>query len=110
LWEAGHIPVTSRHHLASYYARQAHDRELEVMTKRIQARAYDRMGELLKAISPKAEPPAKGQNRGNASPIPSRAEVACDAGISPDQMKNAIRVNNIPRDTFEEQGVGKTPG
>jgi hypothetical protein len=43
--EAGHLPVTA----AASYARQADDRELEVMAKRIHARAYGRMGELLKS-------------------------------------------------------------
>jgi hypothetical protein len=80
--------------LASY-ARQAGDDSMRKLAERIQARAIRREGELFRQIAP-----AKGgrppETRGPASPSLSRIGAAREAGISPDQMKTAIRVANIP--------------
>jgi len=83
--------------LASY-AKQAGDDSLRKTADRIQARAINRCGELLRAITP-----AKNQHpepaRGGAPP--SRSQAARDAGLSRDQKRDALRVARIPRDEFE---------
>jgi hypothetical protein len=85
--------------LASY-AKQSEDKALFTMARRIQARAIDRVGELLREIRP-----ARGANqniKGGASPnVKTRKDAARDAGLSPDQAKQALRVNNVPRDQFD---------
>ena len=70
---------------------------LRKMADRIQARAIDRCGELLKAI----EPGKPGPRSVGASPPISRAQAARDAGLSRDQRHTALRVASIPRDEFE---------
>jgi hypothetical protein len=57
---------------------------------RIKARAIRRCGELAKGWGP----PAK--NRVGTGPIPGRAKAARDAGLSPRQLKDALRVASIP--------------
>lgn len=93
--------------LASY-AKQADDEQLLNNAKRIKARAIDRIGELAEEI-----PPAKGANqniRGDESPkVQTRAQAFRDAGISPDQGKQALRVHNVPREDFERQVEGDNP-
>lgn len=86
--------------LASY-ARQAKDDSLKVLAMRIQARAYRRMGELLKQI-----PPARGGDRGGPTggrpPVgETRTQAANDAGLSEHQRKTALRVANVPQPEFE---------
>ena len=88
------------------YAKQAKDEQLTNDAKRIRARAVDRMGELLNEI-----PPASGMRTdlelgGSASP---RSQAATQAGLSPDQVKNALRVHNVPRDDFDRQVEGDHP-
>jgi hypothetical protein len=61
--------------------------------KRIKDRAIRRGGELLAALQTKAGRPK--ENRGAASPI-SKAKAAKDAGLSPDQAKDMLRVAASP--------------
>lgn len=92
--------------LASY-ARQADDKELETTAMRIRARAIRRCGELLKEVE-------KTSFKGNqhvvtASTGPNRKELAKDAGMSERQAKTAIRVANVPQETFVDQVESNTP-
>lgn len=85
--------------LASY-GRMAKDVELRRMAMRIQLRALDRIGELIKLI-----PTAQG-TRNDLRELPPgspREQARAAAGLSEDQAKTAIRLNNIPRDVFEAQ-------
>jgi hypothetical protein len=81
------------------YAKMADDDSLRVMADRTQARAVSRMGDLLKQFNNGPGRP-KDENRGNGSPI-SQAEAGRKAGLSLDQIKQAVRVANIPEDVFE---------
>jgi hypothetical protein len=83
--------------LASY-ARQANDDALLKMSMRVQARAIDRCGELVREIKP-----AKNQHDVDASggAPTGRFQAARRAGLSRDQTVTALRVNNVPRDEFE---------
>ena len=93
--------------LASY-AKQSDDKEMEKTAQRIRARAVRRCGELLKEIE-KGHGKNKG-NRGEASPISlTRKDAAADAGLSPDQAKDSIRVANVPEEYFEEQLESDSP-
>jgi hypothetical protein len=58
------------------------------MATRIRDRAIRRMGELLKQIEP-----AHGA-RTDLGPVTTRGSIATDAGISPRQSKQALRVAN----------------
>jgi hypothetical protein len=93
--------------LASY-AKQANDDEMMKMATRIRDRAIRRAGELLKQIEP-----AHGANQnivGDATPIvQTRKQAASDAGLSPDQAKQAIRVANVPSEEFERQVESANP-
>jgi hypothetical protein len=84
--------------LASY-AKQAEDDELLKHSRRIQARALDRCGELLRQIE-------AGKNRfdyrQDGGVPPNRITAASKAGLSERQRKTALRINNIPRDEFED--------
>jgi hypothetical protein len=89
--------------LASY-AKMADDDSLRIMADRIQARAVNRMGELLK------EHDGRGDHRkSGGTPTSSRREVAEQAGISKDQQVQAVRVANVPRDQFEAAVEGDNP-
>jgi hypothetical protein len=90
------------------YARQADDLELEDYARRIRARAVRRLGELLREYDGrgrrKTETPLKIS-------IPSRAEAAEAAGISPHKVNVAARIASIPREQFEEAvEVSPAPG
>jgi hypothetical protein len=93
--------------LASY-AKQANDDELLKMSTRIRDRAIRRAGELLKQIEP-----ARGANQnigGGTSPkVITRKEAAADAGLSPDQAKMAMRIANVPAESFEAQVESANP-
>lgn len=93
--------------LASY-AKQAEDLSLENYAKRIKARAIRRAGELLNAIEPKH---GANQNiEGGSSPkVVTRKQAARDAGLSPDQQKQAQRVANVPQKEFDEQVESDSP-
>jgi hypothetical protein len=77
----------------------ADDDSLRQLANRIQARAVSRMGELLKQFNHGQGRP-KDENRGSGTPI-SQAEAGRKAGLSPDQIKQAVRVANVPEDVFE---------
>jgi hypothetical protein len=93
--------------LASY-AKQADDEQLLNNAKRIKARAIDRIGELAEEI-----PPARGANQnigGDSHPkVQTRKDAAASAGLSPDQLKTALRVHNVPREDFERQVESDNP-
>ena len=93
--------------LASY-ARQSKDETLLKQAMRIKARAIDRCGELLKEI-----PSSKGgrpSETGRGAPTSfGRMQAGRDAGLSRDQTITAIRVNNVPRDEFEQQIESENP-
>ena len=95
--------------LASY-AKQADDKEMEKTAQRIRARAVRRCGELLKEIE-KMGPKESGamQGRGSSSPTSPRKQAASDAGLSPDQAKQSIRVANVPEELFETQIESDSP-
>jgi hypothetical protein len=77
------------------YAKQIEDSELERNCRRIKARAADRCGELLKQADARGDHMKKG-----GAPL-SQKKMAAEAGMSSDQVKQAVRVNNVPRDKFE---------
>lgn len=81
--------------LASY-AKMADDDSLRILADRIQARAVRRMGELLKQFD------GSTRNRGKVGDhLTSQMDVANRAGISEHQRKQAVRVANVPKETFE---------
>jgi hypothetical protein len=88
------------------YARMADDRTLFNYAHRIQARAVRQIGELIKLI-----PSAQGQRPPNGgAPIKSLKEQArIAAGLSKDQVNTAVRVANIPKESFEEQVEAANP-
>jgi hypothetical protein len=88
------------------YAKQAKDTTLLRLARRIQARAVRRCGELAKLIEP-----ARGA-RTDLGRVPargSRKAAADGAGLSPHQLKQAIRVANVPREEFERQVESEKP-
>lgn len=84
--------------LASY-AKMADDDSLRVMADRIQARAVRRMGELLKEFDGRGGDRSKSV--GAVSSAPTQRQAAEAAGISERQQVTAVRVANVPADTFE---------
>jgi hypothetical protein len=88
------------------YAKQAKDTTLLRLARRIQARAVRRCGELAKRIAP-----AKGgRPKTQVGARPSlRASAANGAGLSPHQLKQAVRVANVPREEFERQVESEEP-
>lgn len=88
--------------LASY-AKQADDDELMKMATRIRDRAIRRAGELLKQIEP-----ASGA-RSDLGRATTRGSIASEAGMSPHQAKQAIRVASIPQAEFEAQVESASP-
>jgi hypothetical protein len=89
------------------YAKQAGDETLQNYAHRIKARAVRRCGELAKQIEP-----AKGGDRrskGGHPPVDSRKAAANGAGLSPHQLKQAIRVANVSEAEFERQVESDKP-
>jgi hypothetical protein len=86
--------------LASY-ARQSEDKEMENTAIRIRARAMRRAGVLLQEVED-----GKGKHwkskRGGEAPS-TRKAAGHEAGMSDDQIKDAVRVANVDDDSFEEQ-------
>jgi len=93
--------------LASY-ARQADDDSLETMAMKIRARAIRRCGELLKELPSKAHGREVG-GRPSTSQRSERAQAATGAGMSRDQVKQAVRVASIPAKAFEAAVESETP-
>ena len=80
------------------YARMADDETLHKTAIRIKSRAIKRCGELLKQF--KAPGARTEKHRAGADPR-SQTEVGRDAGMSPRQVKDAVRVSNVPKAEFE---------
>jgi hypothetical protein len=83
------------------YARMADDDTLYKTASRIKARAVDRCGQLLKQFKTGPEGGRPKENGGGA-PTVSQARAARAAGLSKDQEVTAVRVANVPRETFEK--------
>ena len=93
--------------LASY-AKQAEDETLLKMAARIKARATRRAGELLSQIE------ASGTrtdltSSGQPSQVITRTDAAREAGMSPHQQKQAVRIAAIPEPEFERQVESQKP-
>lgn len=93
--------------LASY-AKQAEDETLLKMAARIKARATRRAGELLTQIE------ASGTrtdltSSGQPSQVITRTDAAREAGMSPHQQKQAVRIAAIPEPEFERQVESQKP-
>lgn len=85
--------------LASY-AKQSADESLEHFAMRIRARAIRRAGELLHELRP-APGGRPSENKPMEAPLQvSRSQAARDAGMTPDQKVQALRVATIPEPTF----------
>jgi hypothetical protein len=87
--------------------RLADDETLHRYADRIKARAIRRCGELAKLIQP-----AKGGDRkskGRPASIDSRKAAANGAGLSAHQLKQAIRVANVPQESFDAQVESDAP-
>lgn len=80
--------------LASY-AKQADDDTLEKYAIRIRARAVRRCGELLKQFD------GRGDHMKKEAAHPSQNDIAAQAGMSEHQTKQAVRVANVPEETFD---------
>jgi hypothetical protein len=90
------------------YARMADDDTLRKTCDRIQARAIRRMGELLKQIEPsKGGRPAETTTGTHSSFT--RTDAAREAGMSPHQQVQAIRVASVSAEDFERQVESDTP-
>jgi hypothetical protein len=81
------------------YARQAKDDTMYKMALRIQARATRRCGELVKTFQ--TGPKGGRPKNGNGTDPVSQREAAKDAGMSERQIKTAVRVANVPAETFD---------
>lgn len=81
------------------YAKQAQDETLLKMARRIQLRAYDRCGELLKEY----EAPANQHEaaRAREGGLPSRSEAAETAGLTEHERKTALRIASVKDAEFE---------
>ena len=90
------------------YARQSQDKDLERMAMRIRARAIQRCGELLREIK-EAQPGPKKIGVPGYPYLSPRKQAAEEAGLSLIQAKNAIRVSNVPKDSFELQVESENP-
>jgi hypothetical protein len=74
--------------------------QLVADAKRINARAIDKIGELIEEVPSRQ---AEGSPKtGALLPILPGPRLLEDAGISPDH-KTVLRVHNVPRDSFERQ-------
>jgi hypothetical protein len=91
--------------LASY-AKQAKDRRLLKLAKRIHMRAVRRQGELLKELQPQPGRRTDLQPYGGA---PTRLQAATSAGLSRDQMVTAVRVASVPESTFTAAVESENP-
>ena len=86
--------------LASYW-KQANDETMYKLAKRIHARAYRRAGELLKQFD--ARPQNAQKQKDGDVPLISQKDVAEQNGMSERQRKTAVRLANVPDDSFNDQ-------
>jgi hypothetical protein len=91
--------------LASY-AKQANDEDMMKQATRIRDRAIRRMGEVLKQFDDRGRP---SENKVDDHRNLSQREAAENAGISPHQQKQAVRVANVPAEDFERQVESDKP-
>lgn len=91
--------------LASY-AKQADDDTLRKHADRIQARAIRRCGELLKQFDTRGRP---AENSVAADTNLSQRDAAEQAGMSKRQQVTAVRVANVPAETFEQHVESEAP-
>jgi hypothetical protein len=76
------------------------------MADRIQARAVRRCAELLKTFN------GKGNDQyleGNNAAVVTQKQAAENAGLSQRQKETAVRVADVPTDTFESLIEGEAP-
>ncbi len=92
--------------LASY-AKQANDDEMLKMATRIRARAIRRAGELLQQINAQGARTDR-LTEGDHGKL-TQKEAARQAGLSEHQQLQAVRVANVPRETFERQTDAANP-
>lgn len=92
--------------LASY-AKQADDDTLRKHADRIQARAIRRCGELLKQFDGRGG--GQAEKEGALLSAPTRRDVAQGAGLSEHQAKTAVRVANVPAETFDQHVESEAP-
>lgn len=93
--------------LASY-AKQAEDETLLKMAARIKARATRRAGELLSQIDAATPGPKPELKVGDRLKF-GRSDAAREAGMSPHQQKQAVRIAAIPEPEFERQVESPKP-
>jgi hypothetical protein len=89
------------------YAKQMKDESLEAMAQRIRDRAVRQGGKLLLKVQAARGGDRGGGGRGGLqrvprSPLQSRTAVAKDAGLSPHQAKQMVRVAGVPDAQFEK--------
>jgi len=89
------------------YAKQMKDESLEDMAQRIRDRAVRRGGELLKAME-KKQGERTDKLRAVSGPK-SRKAAAKNAGLSPRQAKQMIRVASVPEPQFEQMVEASKP-
>ena len=96
--------------LASY-AKQAGDPRLFNYATRIKARAVERSGVLLKEYDGRGDHWAENKKEGDRLSIlsPTQAQAGAEAGMSSHQVKQAIRVANVPKEEFEQLVEGDNP-
>lgn len=89
------------------YAKQSGDKTLENAAMRIRARAIRRCGELLEEVEKATG--AHLKRAGDGPLYQTRKSAAADAGLTPRQAKNAIRVANVGEESFEKQIESEEP-
>jgi len=90
------------------YARQSNDKELEDAAMRIRARAIKRCGELLGEFE-KAHGANQNIRDSDGPKVLTRKDAGHNAGLSDRQIKDAIRVANVPEESFEDQVESDDP-
>ncbi len=84
--------------------KRANNEELMRMAVRIRDRAIRRAGELLTQLNGKGN----NQHTAAAGPKLTQQQAAQDAGLSPRQQKDAVRIARIPAADFERQVESRT--
>jgi hypothetical protein len=91
------------------YARQSGDTELRKMADRIQARAVDRCGQLIKQIPSEQGKRTDKQQSGGGLKLSARDIARIAAGVSKRLAKTAVAVNSVPRARFEREVESTNP-